>query len=341
MKELDLMRALEGVDDNILLEAERLEHRPRRRLLPRIAAVAAVIALLCGSVYAAVMSVKVDITDRTWVYHYEERREDVLYTKIEAEYEMTEQEIPKKAMEFVTGYLDAHLQESLNGPSFPGAIHVGMVARGPSYVAGSHWWEENGEYLRPDGLDSHYFQSVEEAEEFFGMTFALPECVRTTPLSSLSVADDPGILLEILSPPLAEPDQVLAYLEGLTEAEALEQIVPGYAELSFRVEDPTPELAVISGQVVFALNEDAALGGYTYEVSVPLELLGEPSYPALDIDGLDGTLVVFPPCATDPGSASAYYTSNGVAYILHAYAAEDVVIEDPAQLLLPWLEQLG
>lgn len=336
MKELDLMHALEGVDDNILLEAERLEHRPRRRLLPRIAAVAAVIALLVGTVYAAVMSVVVEFTDRTWVYHHEERREDVLYTDIEVDYELTEQEITEEAMDFVTGYLDEHWRVSLN------KAPIGMVSTGQSFVAGSHYWEEDGEWKRPDGLDTHYFRTLAEAEDFFGMDFTLPDWILEAEPHAYSVTDAPGARLRVLTPPLVEEgEEVHDYLESAPIEELEQRIVPGYVELTFKVDGITPELSGVSGEVLFALNEEAAFGGYTYQLSMPLDRLGEPSYPALDIEGLDGSLVVFPPCETAPGAVSAYYTSGGVAYILHAYVAEGCEVEDPAQLLLPCLEQLG
>lgn len=336
MKELDLMHALEGVDEDILLEAERLEHRPRRRLLHRATAVAAIIALLCGTVYAAVMRVVVEVTDRTWVYHHEVLREDVLYTDIEVHYELTEQEITEEAADFVTGYLDEHWWASLRKDP------IGMVSTGQSFVAGSHYWEENGVWKRPDGLDTHYFRTLAEAADFFGMEFTLPDWILEAEPHTYAVTDAPGARLRVLTPPLVEEGaEVHEYLESAPIEELEQRIVPGYVELTFKIDGITPELSGVSGEILFAINEDAAFGGYTYQLSMPLEYLGEPSYRALDIDGLDGTLVVFPPCETDIGSVSAYYTSNGVAYILHAYPAEDAVVEDPAQLLLPWLEQLG
>lgn len=342
MKELDLMYALEGVDDDILRDAERFELRPRRRLLPRAAAIAAVIALLCGTVYAAVMSVKVNVTGKTWLHHNEALREDVVYTDIEVEYELTQQEIPAQSMDFLEDYLDVHWQASVEKRPIGDEAFVGMVSRGGCYLAGRHWWyDENDELRRPESVQSHYFQSVEEAEDFFGMRFALPACVRTTALRPWSEADSSGILLEVLTPPLASVDQIGPYLEDLSEEAAAEQIVPGYAELSFRVVDPTAELDGISGSIIIALNDDAANGGYTRQTSVALDYLGKPTFPELNIDGLDGSLVVFPPCDTDPGAVHAYYTCDGVGYVLYAYVREGVETEDPAQLLLPWLEQLG
>lgn len=333
MKEMDLMYALEGVEDDILRAADRFELRPRRRMLPRIAAAAAVIALLCGTAYAAVMSVKVDVTDKTWVRYEETLQEDMVYTEIEVEYELTEQEIPAQSMEFLEEYLDMHWQKS------QGKGAIGMVFRDGSYLAGSHWWYDEYDNLHRE-MQSHFFRSVEEAEDFFGLRFVLPDCVRTGELRPYSEADDSGILLEVLTPPLASKEEIGPYLESITAEEAAERIVPGYAELSFRVEDPTAELGVISGNIFIALNEDAAQGNFMRENSVALDYVGVPSFPELDIDGLDGSLMVFPPSQWDPGAVNAYYTSDGVGYDLYCHVKEGVSVEDPAQLLLPLLEEM-
>lgn len=339
MKELDLMHALEGVEDDILRDSERFEFRPRRRVLPRLVAAAAAAALLCGTVYAAVMGVKVDFNGKTWVYHHEGLNEQMLYSEMEASFILTEQTVPAESMEFLEDYLNVHWRASRERWPIGDGV-MGMVTRGGSFLAGCHWDYVDGEVHRPKGVKSHYFQSWKKAETFFGIDFALPECVCAAALGSCSVVDEPGILLEVLTPPLTSEEEIGSYLTALSGEAAAEQIVPGFAELSFRADDPTPELDGISGSVIIALNGDAAGVEYSTELSVALDYVGEPGFRTLDIAGLDGTLVVFPPCDTDPGAVNAWYTCDGVGYILYAHLREGVDTEDPAQLLLPLLEQM-
>lgn len=323
MKELDLMYALEGVDDDILRDAERFELRPRRRLLPRAAAIAAVIALLCGTVYAAVMSVKVELTGRTWVHHNEELREDMRYSDIAVEYELTAREVPQEAMDAMGEYLLENWEASM--ALFPRSwgIHE------ESFAASGRVVEREGVDVT---LPAFCLASLAEAEEFFGMTFALPDIVPKS--------WDNEVELSVLTPPLTERGGLTDYLRGIEENHPTDSIVPGFVTISFGMTDPTEELSSIGGRIILALDDASAEHGYTYEFSAALDYLGEPEFPELGIDGLDGNLVIFPQAA-DTASVEAFYTCGGVGYALYVVPAEGIEVEDPAQLLLPWLEQLG
>lgn len=323
MKELDLMYALEGVEDALLRDAERFELRPRRRMLPRIAAAAAVLALLCGTVYAAVMSVKVDVTGKTWLHYNEELRGNVVYTDIEVEYDLTGQDIPAEAMDALGEYLLENWKARMSLFPRSWGFHEESFA-----AFGTVDERETGNVTFP----GFRLDSLAEAEAFFGMTFALPDIVPKS--------GDDEVELCVLTPPLTERGGLTDYLRSIDADHPTDSIVPGFVEIRFGMTDPTGELRSIGGSIILALDEASAEHGYTYEFASALDYLGEPEFLDLDIDGLDGRLVTFPQAA-DTASVEAFYTCGGVGYALYAVPAEGIEVEDPAQLLLPWLEQLG
>lgn len=340
MKELDLMQAINDLDNGILLEAEQVELKPRRRLLTRIAAVAAALALLCGTVYAVSQGVRAAFTGETWVSHHEQLREDMRYSDLEVNYDLAQREIPEEAVAFLEGYVEeAWVRMKADYP--------GWIVFDRSFLAGTVWdWEqflEEDETLQvTEGPAPHYFDSISQAEEFFGLTFAVPDAIRQAELTTVSEEDGGKVHLRVLTPPLVEdPASVGPYLAMWDSEEIPGYIVPGYAELNFGVAAPTEDFSSISGTIYLALSEEAAEEGFTSFLSIALDYLSEPEFRELEIDGLDGTLLVFDPCDTDDGGVYAFYTCGGVGYTIHACLAEGVGTEDPAELLMPWLEELG
>lgn len=326
MKDMDLMKAMNELDDNILREAEAFEIKRRHKLLPKIAAVAAAVALLCGTAYAVANSVRIGYTGKTETLRQEEGV-DITYTETEIVYNLGWHEVPDESLEVLQQLLDEHLlwcrdnaTWSYQGNSFA------------TYYYQEEYAEEVEEGWHDPGPGNFTFHSFEEAEEFLGLSLDLPPVLREAPLS------DKGICLRVLSDPIGEDE---------SEAGVPDSVTPGCVELMFYTENPTDDLWVMNGNIIIPLTETFAAEPYTKNISFALDLKGETQMEAFTLGQMEGQLRYFRPVEGSEyddirnGSADAYYTCNGIGYAIYTCPSDNCESDDPKEVLLSYLEQIG
>lgn len=312
MKELDLMRAINDLDDDILTEADRPAPRRRTRLLPRIAAAAAV-ALLCGAVYAFNSETRVTFpNEENSIIFQDFEHEGITYSHVEVEYDLQPVTIRPEAMDFLNEMAE-------------------LVSSG----SGS-WYGEDGRYTgiyysNDDGPieygitypEQPKFDSIAEAEEFFGLTFALPQIVRSAALSTYE-----------------HQDRITLWVNAIGEVGEDGFLRPdvGGARMNFWAVDPAEDLDAVYVNIYLGLTEEYTAVPATGGSFMALEELGEPEIQELRIGDEEFTILTF---AQDPNNdATVYYVRDGIGYSLDFQTAEDCT-GDPVKLILPWLERLG
>lgn len=150
MNELDLMHALDGADDDILLEAERFPMERRRPLLPRIGLIAALIALLSVTVYGVYSQIRLRFGEENSSYWFQDfEYEGLQYTKVVYEFDLEPVQIREQAVDFLEDMLEPC----------------------------SRWISEGRRLYPVMNYYSHTFESLTHASNFFGVDFELPSIV--------------------------------------------------------------------------------------------------------------------------------------------------------------------
>lgn len=298
MKELDLMYALDAADNKMLLDAENFEIHPRRRLLNRIALIAAVVALLSVSVYAVYSETRITYPNEENSVFYQDLVVDgITYSHVEIEYDLQPVVIKDTAVRF--------LQDMIN-----------MVQ--------GRWAIEGNKLIGCNGDISHSFESLKHTENFFGLTFELPEIIRNGQVGTKKVKMS---AIPEYYPEGLPPENSWGYEPDL-----------GSAELYFSVVDPADHIDDVYVQVYIGLTETytsiPATGGWFS----PLDLLGDPVIRETQLDDEEFTFLTY---TDDPDNdIDVFYVRNGIGYCLCFHTAEDFT-GDPVKLVRPYLKNLG
>ena len=280
MKELDLMYAMDAVEDDLLLEAENYT-LPRRKISwVRVVAVAAVVALLAFTVDASYAEARISYPKEENSSIFQDfEYEGVVYSSYCIEYDLQPVEIREHAEWFLTDMVD-------------------MV---------SHWLLEDGDLIAYGHGLYHEFASLKIAEDFFGLTFDLPDIVREgeIPNRDVSLIAVPMYCSEDLT-----PDEALNYEPDL-----------GGAELQFSVHADDKRIDIVAVNIYLGLTEEFTAVPATHNRFGALDLLGEPEIQEIRVGDEEFTVLTY---ADDPaGSVQVYYVRDGIGYGLHFYPKED------------------
>lgn len=280
MKELDLMYAMDAVEDDLLQEADTFTRSRRKISWVRMVAVAAVVALLSISVYAIYTETRISYPndENSWIYQNFEV-DGIEYSRVVVEYDLQPVEIREHATWFLTDMVD-------------------MV---------SHWLLEDGELIPYGHGLYHEFASLRIAEDFFGLTFDLPDIVREgeVPNRDVSLIAVPMYCSEELT-----PDEALNYEPDL-----------GGAQLQFTVSADDKRIDMVSVNIYLGLTEEFTAVPATYSRFAALDLLGEPKIQEIKVGDEEFTVLTY---ADDPaGSVQVFYVCNGIGYGLHFHPVED------------------
>lgn len=254
MKAIDLMHAMDGVEDRILLEAEQ-PARPKRRLLPRLAAAAAIIGLLCATVYAAFGGVTLHLDDEntSW-FRSDFQYEGIDYSRVTFEYQLDAVEVSENATAFLNDML-----------------------------APCDWWLLDGNELLPAmNYHTHKFASLQTAETFFGLQFQLPGIVRESKIGTRQVELD----AEAMYYPEDQPRH-----EGYGFSYEPEL---GGARLFCNALPQDERISSISVFVYLALTEEFAQVPYSAGFFYAMDLYGEPEVLETRIGDEEFTILTFP-----------------------------------------------
>lgn len=297
MKELDLMFALDAVEDDLLDEAESFTQSRRRISWMRFAAIAAVVALLSISVYAIYTETRISYPndENSWLYRSFEV-DGIKYSHVEVEYDLQHVKVKDNAIGFMTDMVD-------------------MV---------SYWGVEEGEWI-PYGYGlNHNFESLKYAENFFGLTFDLPEIVRNGKVSKRGV--------DLLAVPMYPP-------EGLTAEEAWEHEPNlGGALVTFNVNVGTERVDSMYVKIYLGLTEEFAAVPATSGSFMALDLMGEPEIREIRVNDETFTIVYYPDYPDT--SVEAYYVRNGIGYGLVFEKTEEYT-GDPIRMIYNHLKDIG
>lgn len=283
MNPMDLMRALDAVLEADLHEAENYARSARpRRLLPRIAAIAATVALLCGTVYAAFSGVTLHLNEKNTGYWFQDfEYEGIQYSKVTFEYQLSAVQVKETAVDFL---------ESMIAPC-------------------DRWVLDENRLIPAMNYHSHTFAELSMAENFFGVTFALPDVVWEAKPDSREVTLD----AEAMYGPEAEPRH-----EGY---DFVYDADLGGASLDSSMAPKDDRFSSIYVGIYLALTEEFADVPYDASFFYPLEVYGEPLIQEVRLGDQDFTLLSFPNC---PGSdVDVFYIRDGIGYLLSFTLADD------------------
>lgn len=254
MKAIDLMHAMDGVEDGILLEAEQPK-KTRRRVLPRLAAAAAIIGLLCVTVYAAFGGVTLHLDDKntSWLFS-DFQYEGIDYSRVTFEYRLDAVEISENATAFLNDML-----------------------------APCDWWLLDESKLIPAmNYHTHKFASLGSAETFFGLQFQLPDIVRESKIGTRQIELDAKAMYYPDDQPRHE-GYGFSYEPDL-----------GGANLFYNALPRDDQLSSISVFVYLALTEEFAQIPYSAGFFCAMDLYGEPEVLECRIGGEEFTILTFP-----------------------------------------------
>lgn len=297
MKELDLMYALEGAGNDMLLEAEELELHARRRPLLRIALIAAVMALLSATVYAISSETRISFpNEENSVIFNDFEVDGITYSHVEIEYDLQPVAIKEKAVDFLTDMIDQT----------------------------GYWVLEGNELIACTSNLPHTFESIDKAENFFGLSFDLPEIVREGTVAKRKVT---MYALPEYFPEDLPPEAAWEYDPDL-----------GGAKLSFNVTDLPKHIDSMHIKIFIGLTEEYTAFPATGGWFIPLELLGEPVIQEIKLGDEEFTVLTY---SDNPeNNACTFYVRDGIGYSLSFYTADDFT-GDPVKLIRPYLKDLG
>ena len=165
-------------------------------------------------------------------------------------------------------------------------------------------WENQADY---GSAANHSFESLKMAENFFGLTFDLPEVVREGNVW------ERGVQLR------AEP---MDYPEDLPPEGAFDYEPDlGGADLLFAVGVDDKRLESVTVNVYLGLTEAYTAAPVTGGSFQALELLGEPQIQEIRVGDEEFTVLTY---ADDPeGCVHVFYVRGGIGYGLYFYPKED------------------
>ena len=296
----ELARALTELPDDLLLEEAQVTHRKKPLKFRRLIAVAAVIALLAGTVGAVSAGIsgkveRVSYLDLIQRYGgiYEEYYNDpsLGFDKLKYSVPLEVTELPEENMEIL---------RTLTWRS-------GLGSGGEAvdfYVR-----HRNGHYSIPD-MPFDSFESLTDVEKLLGITLDLPDIVREN-LEVVSEFGSPYVWVRVYARPTG------------TE----KTLEPVKLELSFGLDEVATN-GQATGSITIALTEEAAREGmliesYSYEKEGAIwqEELTVGGY-AVDLSGND-------PQEGFDGWAEAVYTSDGIGYSISARRDADIPYYSP------------
>lgn len=297
MKEMDLMFALDAVDDAMLEEADSFTATRRRISWVRFTAIAAMVALLSISVYAIYTETRISYPndENSWIYQNFEV-DGVKYKRVVVEYDLQRVEVKDHAMKFMTDMVD-------------------MI----------HYWSLEGRELFPIGYGAtHTFREFEQAENFFGLTFDLPEIVRAGEVGDRDVT--------LRAVPMYAP-------EGMTAEEAWEYEPDlGGAKVTYGVSVDDKRIRSVSVTICMGLTEEYTSIPATHGSFMALEVLGQAEIREIRVGDEAFTVVYYPDY---PGSGvEAHYVRDGIGYSLDFYPKEDYT-GDPIRMIYNHLKDIS
>lgn len=256
MNAMDLMRAMNGVGDDILMESEE-QASARRSLLSRVVAVAAVIALLCGTVYAAFGDVTLHLDDENTSYFFNDFEfEGISYSKVTFEYQLSAVEVEENAVAFL---------EDMIAPC-------------------DHWLLDENRLIPTMNYHTHQFAKLEMAETFFGLQFQLPTVIREGKIGTRQVEMD--------AKPMYYPDDATRH-EGY--GFSYEPTLGG-ASLFFNTLPEDEAISSISTFIYLAITEEFAQVPYCADFLYAMDAYGEPKILEARIGDEEFTILTFPDC---------------------------------------------
>lgn len=297
MKEMDLMFALNAVDDAMLEEAESFTATRRRISWVRFAAIAALVALLSISAYAIYTETRISCRndENSWFYHNFEV-DGIEYSHVVVEYDLQPVEIREHATWFLTDMVD-------------------MI----------NYWHLEGRELFPIGYGAtHTFREFEKAENFFGLTFDLPEIVRAGEVGDRDVT--------LRAVPMYAP-------EGMTEEEAWNcEPDLGGAKLMYGVSVDDERIESVYVTICMGLTEEYTAIPVTDGSFMALKVLEQAEIREIRVGDEAFTVVYYPDY---PGSGvEAHYVRNGIGYSLNFIPKEDHT-GDPIRMIYNHLKDIS
>lgn len=317
-KRYDLARALTELPDELLLDAAQTERRRKPMKLHRIAAVAAIIAMLAVTVGAAAVGISWKIepeqnTTEGYAQDYYKDSDGVLdFEKLEYTIPLEVVELPDKNYRELRNVLYRHWnlmqQEDYK--------HTHDYT--PEYLfeydsSDVDFYMED--FLTVYGTGLEYepsFTTIEEVEELLGMKLAISQELREALRQEIGSSNFYGLTVRIKT--------------GLTMAEAGELVhkaplEPTEVIISYQL-DRFCGNGTITGSIVIPLTEETAQEGiqglyYSYEKE------GAIWHEEQTVGGQDVTLFGNDPEQGYQGWSRAIYTEDGVAYTIHARKESD------------------
>ena len=297
MKEMDLMCAMDAVEDDLLLEADTYSCAHRKVSWVRVVAIAAVVALLAFSVYASYAEARVSFpNEENSVLFRSFEVDGIKYSHMQVEYDLQPVAIKEHATWFMTDMIN-------------------MV---------EHWMLEGNELMPYGSAAIHSFESLKIAENFFGLTFDLPEIVREGDIWERRV--------QLRAEPMYYPDELSPEEAFDYEAEL------GGADLLFAVGVDDKRLESVTVNIYLGLTEAYTAFSTPGGSIQALELMGEPEIQEIRVGDEEFTVLTF---TDDPeGSVEVFYVRDGIGYGLHFYPKEDYN-GDPLRLIHSHLKDIG
>lgn len=314
MNSMELMNSLTDLDDDILLEAESVPVKSRRRhTIRRAVMIAAAAALLCVGVFAAVDGFSLHITDVEWnmeEHHLSEEyygtdSENLNFHYIEVAYELEPVAIRDAAGRILKNYTTDALS-----------------AR--SHVA------DNVRYHCGDNL----MDSVEGYEEFLGVELALTDQIREAAAEYIPKQEFDSITVS--SVPMAQAKSEYAQIGTVSPS--------GIMLCFFLTEDDYDEaynyvnVDNVTVYIYMALDEDYAKE-CSKDTLASYEKEGALSQEKLLCGDIEVTILYNQPEEGFDGAAHAFYVVDGIYYKVSVWDA--LGDGDPKAELLSYLEGLG
>lgn len=310
----ELARAMTELPDDLLLEAERTDFRRRSVKFRRLAAVAAVIALLAVTVCAVSMGISWTVDKESGetvvsrfggiaLEYYKDYDGTQSFEKLEFTVPLEKVELKKESLTD----LGTFLNRWWNLTRYTDAA---WVRNAPLE------WEVVGEfdggigkYMTADQKELR-FESLEDVEQLLGMELAVPDTVREAIRSETETGLDHVLSLRIHA--------------GVTVAQAqtADALEPVRVVVHYRLNQYCTN-GQVTGSITIPLTAEAASAGL-HEISYSYEKEGAIWQEEQTIGGRD--LMIF---GNDPemgydGWCDAVYTSDGIGYSISARRDADI-----------------
>lgn len=299
MKNIDLFYAVDGADDDMLMEAEDYFRVRSHRGLRRVALIAAVVALLTMTVYGAYSRIRLRFDEKNDSYWFQDfEHEGIQYTRVTFEYDLEPVEVRTQAVDFL---------EDMLAPC-------------------DHWLLDGDRLIPAMNYHSHNFESLEFAENFFGVEFRLPDIVRRGEVQDREVTMD--------AKPMYYPEDLPRH-EGYGFSYDAEL---GGASVWCKIGLQEQELSGVTVFVYLGLTEEFCARAYEASFFYAMDELGEPRIREKRIGDQEYTILTFPDSVDD--RVTVFYVRDGVGYELNFFPAADWE-GDPEAKVISFLKDMG